>query len=306
MRLKIILTFTISLVILTNVSASNILIKESQNKLLSGNTLYVGGGESGNYSTIQDAIDNASNGDTVFVYDDSSPYYENVIVNKSINLIGEDKNTTIIDGKENGDVVSITANGVNISGFNITDGVDGIFLNSCVNVIIKSNIISYCQDGIELFYSNFNIIKENIVKNNDGSLSDFKVGGIDLNSSNHNNISHNIVQDNIGVGICLFSSTNNIVYSNSFEQNTFCGVYVEENSNDNTIIKNNFIDSIKWDGHFWFRSNQNKWDSNYWDKWIGHKFPFLDKVPKLIFGWWFKNIPYFNFDWHPAKEPYDI
>ncbi|RLF42667.1 MAG: hypothetical protein DRN17_07450, partial [Thermoplasmata archaeon] len=41
-----------------------------------GNTLYVGGSGEGNYSSIQDAVDNASNGDTIYVYDDSSPYYE--------------------------------------------------------------------------------------------------------------------------------------------------------------------------------------------------------------------------------------
>ena len=271
-----------------------------------GNTLYVGGSEPGNYTKIQDAIENATNGDTVFVYNESSPYYENVVVNKSINLIGQDKNTTIIDAKKNGDIVSITANEVNISGFNITNGVDGIFLDNCINVIIKGNIIQYCQDGIDLFFSNYNIIKENIVKNNNGLLSKFKVGGIDLNSSNHNNISHNIIQDNLGVAILSFRSNNNIIYSNSFENNTVSGVYIEEYSNDNQIIKNNFFDSKKYDGFFWNFSNQNKWDSNYWDKWIGHKFPLFNKFPKLIRGWWAWFLPCVKFDWHPAKEPYDI
>ena len=48
------------------------------------------------YPTIQEAIDNANNGDTVFVK--SGIYYEEVEVDKSINLIGEDRNTTIIMG----------------------------------------------------------------------------------------------------------------------------------------------------------------------------------------------------------------
>ena len=47
-----------------------------------GNWLYVGGSGPGNYSKIQDAINASSNGDTVFVYDDSSPYLENLIINK--------------------------------------------------------------------------------------------------------------------------------------------------------------------------------------------------------------------------------
>ena len=73
---------------------------KSTTQTLRGNTLYVGGIGPGNYTTIQNAIDNASDGDTVFVYAYSSPYYENVLVNRSINLIGEDKNTTIIDGSD--------------------------------------------------------------------------------------------------------------------------------------------------------------------------------------------------------------
>jgi hypothetical protein len=45
-----------------------------------GGWLYVGGSGPGNYTTIQQAINDASNGDTVYVYDDSSPYKEQVSV----------------------------------------------------------------------------------------------------------------------------------------------------------------------------------------------------------------------------------
>ena len=64
--------------------------------LLDGKTLYVGGDGPGNYTRIQDAIDDASDGDTVFVF--NSTYYENIEINMSIRLIGENKNTTIIYG----------------------------------------------------------------------------------------------------------------------------------------------------------------------------------------------------------------
>lgn len=40
-----------------------------------GATLYVGGSGFGNHSTIQEAIDKADSGDTIFVYDDKAPYY---------------------------------------------------------------------------------------------------------------------------------------------------------------------------------------------------------------------------------------
>jgi len=62
------------------------------------NWLYVGGSGPGNYTTIQSAINAASPGDTVFVYDDSSPYLETLVIPTSLSLIGENKQTTIIDG----------------------------------------------------------------------------------------------------------------------------------------------------------------------------------------------------------------
>jgi len=84
-----------------------------------GTTLYVNTtGSGGAYTKIQDAINASKDGDTVFVY--SGTYYENVVVNKTINLKGEDKDLTIIDGGGIGDVVRVIADWVNISGFNIT------------------------------------------------------------------------------------------------------------------------------------------------------------------------------------------
>ena len=50
------------------------------------------------YPTIQQAIDSANNGDTILV---KKGYYpETLIVNKSISIVGEDRNLTIIDGQK--------------------------------------------------------------------------------------------------------------------------------------------------------------------------------------------------------------
>jgi len=71
------------------------------------------------FHTIQEAVDVASDGDTVFVYEGT--YSENIIVNKGISLLGEDKYTTIIDAPERfgrGIHVSSTSN-VTISEFTI-------------------------------------------------------------------------------------------------------------------------------------------------------------------------------------------
>jgi parallel beta-helix repeat protein len=157
-----------------------------------GTTLYVGGAGAGNYSSIQWAIDNASSGDTVFVY--NGTYYENVVINKRIDLVGEDRNSTIINGSGSGDVVYLTANFVNITGFTIigsgigfgdagiemsgasdceiiniivTDTNFGIYLqNSHGNKFIENHIISNNWYGLYLYYSDYNIIKDNILTEN--------------------------------------------------------------------------------------------------------------------------------------------
>jgi len=72
-----------------------------------GITLYVGGSGPGNYTRIQDAIDDASDGDTVFVY--SGIYYENIIINKTISLEGENRDKPVIDGDKHNDVVTIAS-----------------------------------------------------------------------------------------------------------------------------------------------------------------------------------------------------
>ncbi len=130
-------------------------VKQITVPTVKGNTLYVGGSGSGNYTKIQEAIDNASDGDTVFVYDDSSPYYENVVVDKSINLIGENKNTTIIDGNGIGNVVHVTYDWINISGFTIQNsgnGADdvGIKISSNYNTISGNKIL---KNNVGIFIS---------------------------------------------------------------------------------------------------------------------------------------------------------
>jgi hypothetical protein len=82
------------------------------------------------YGKIQDAINNASDGDTIEVWDDT--YIENIIINKSIYLIGMHKETTIIK-TELFNTISITADNISISGFTIL-----IVLNSSVFMMVVS------------------------------------------------------------------------------------------------------------------------------------------------------------------------
>jgi len=219
--------------------ASNI-VKKSPIIIFKGETLYVGGTGEGNYSNIQDAIDNASDGDTVFVF--SGTYYENIVVYKTINLIGENKNTTIIDGNYSGDVIYVSANWVNISGFTIQNsGYEafdlGVYIYSSY-CVIKSNIIINNNQGIYLKYSSYNKINNNIIVNREY--------GIYLQySCSYNKINNNIISYNYKSGLILMSSCNyNIIKDNNFSKNDVKGIYFVWNSNYNQVLYNIVSGSI--------------------------------------------------------------
>ena len=72
--------------------------------------------------TIQEGIDNATIGQIVYVYNGS--YNENVYVNKSLDIQGENRDITIINGS-GGNVVHINVSNVSFSGFSVTNGTSG-------------------------------------------------------------------------------------------------------------------------------------------------------------------------------------
>jgi len=168
---KLLVIVVIILFIGMTISSSTGLYVEKQSiKPLSfGNILYVGGSGPNNYSKIQDAIDNASDGDTVFVYDDSSPYYENLIVDKPITLKGENKETTVINGSESEIVVNISSDNVILSGFTILNHGNYSSLTSIIVIhsnynIISGNIITgNAHYGIDILYSEYSIISGNTI-----------------------------------------------------------------------------------------------------------------------------------------------
>jgi parallel beta-helix repeat protein len=179
-----------------------------------GKTLYVGGSSEGNYTKIQDAIDNASSGDTVFVYNGS--YFENVIVNKSINLIGKDRNTTFIDANYSGDVVYVSAKRTNISGFTIKNS--------------GNREAPYCDAGIDIDASNCCVYDSKILENEYGIYFNGFFG-----SSNKNTIMGNIISKN-EYGTWGYKSQNNTITRNNIFQN---GVGIFHITGNNNIIQNN-------------------------------------------------------------------
>lgn len=199
-----------------------------------GSTLVVNASGSGDYTHIQWAIDNASQGDTVYV--EAEIYYENLIVNKTINLVGADSSNTIIDGGGNSDVILISARNVMVSHFGLTNsGSDNNY--AAIHIIntemcrIDSNYIFNNSMGIHLSNSNDNLIVKNTCKINrkdsilvEGSRNFlehnrciFTRNGIKVSGS-ENTISNNICNSNSYNGI-IASGDQNIISNNTCESN---------------------------------------------------------------------------------------
>jgi parallel beta-helix repeat protein len=192
------------------------------------------------YATIQGAINSAYDGDTIFVR--NGTYYENVVVNKTVSLIGEDKSTTIIDGMGTGTVLNVTADDVSVTGFTIQKSgsewvytMDSGILIQSSNNRIENNVMSYNSAGIFLDSSDNNLLISNNVSNNRY--------GILLENSRNNTIKSNIILSNKNHGIGFSHSKNNTLASNDIVSNYF-GIYLWGSENNtlayNTLSNNEY------------------------------------------------------------------
>lgn len=139
------------------------------------------------YSTIQEAINVANPGDTVFV--ENGTYYENVVVNKTLWLTGEDEETTFIDGNRTGAVVKIEGNNVAVKGFTIQNGDTGISaMGNYHGHNISYNIVTNNTKGIYHVVSSNSILSGNNITDNDY--------GVWFSRSSNNTLSENLMNNN--------------------------------------------------------------------------------------------------------------
>jgi parallel beta-helix repeat protein len=246
-----------------------------------GKVIYVTVGE-----TIQSVINNASSGDTIII--PQGVYFEHLTVNKSLSIIGENRDLTIIDGNGTGSVISVTASNVTIqsltingSGMDTNDG--GIYLNHSTGDDISLDNLLNDANGIVFQFSSDNVVANNVIRsnNNDGMLGYFMSYNIissNMISSNRNGIEfyycvNDIVFNNTlssKVGILLYSSTSNTISVNTFSGNDVGMSLIS--SDNNTIYHNNFENDLQYlylDKY----SYSNRWDNgvegNYWDNYTG-------------------------------------
>jgi parallel beta-helix repeat protein len=146
------------------------------------------------FLTISEAVRAASSGDTIRVA--PGTYFEHVIIDKFVTLVGENVNDTIIDGSGTWRVVHL-GGGSKISGFTIQDGLVGVYIETEGNVI-EDNILRNSKYGIEIFSVGNNVVRGNTITDNGcGIISD----------TSGNRIYHNNFINNTDQAMDLGSST---------------------------------------------------------------------------------------------------
>ena len=240
------------------------------------------------YERIQWAINNASIGTTIFVK--AGTYYENVVVDKMISLVGENRTTTVIDGNRTAfkDTILVASGNVLIANFTIRNAY---------------------YSGIKLdFYTSYNTIANNNITNNDD--------GIGLQDSSKNKILYNNIENNTWNGIILMNNEGglgNEVIGNTIKNNhNGINSYDIDRVEANTFFHNNFINN-KRQVIYYYSGYQDIWHNGYpsgGNYWSDHNPPdiysgsYQNETGKDKIG----DLPYVidgnNTDRYPLIYPY--
>jgi nitrous oxidase accessory protein len=215
------------------------------------------------YSTIHEAVNNAVDGDTVFVKNGIYPVDENstILISKTLSLIGEDPANTVILGAsstyyENGFAIRLAAPNITVSGFTITNFRVAIAIvnynaepypSGCR--IINNDIVNN-SEGIRPQRNNLLISGNNITKNNGGitgyntenvvitrnNISENEYG-VNIGMCRNITVSENQISDNTS-GLNLYYYGPHLVYGNNITNNSW-GIRFAEGCGNATVYGNN-------------------------------------------------------------------
>jgi nitrous oxidase accessory protein len=192
------------------------------------------------YATIQEAVDNASYNNVILVK--NGEYSGSVVINKSVTLVGEDIEKSIIlgDWSLNGTVVLVLHDEVFVENLTMKAvynsgtsgrGVHLLDVNNCQ----VSNCVFQCGIGVWLYESNNNVVKNNKISGAGISLP--TNAGVKLQHSTNNTIDKNTINGYVyGYGIFLDISSENDLIENQISNNYY-EVFIKE-SNRNSINEN--------------------------------------------------------------------
>jgi parallel beta-helix repeat protein len=251
------------------------------------------------YATIQDAIGNASAGDTVYVR--AGTYQDCLTINKPLTLKGEsNKNTTVtlFSSRINGPSLGlwITASNVTVSGFHfvsttyliglvVIDGRNSVANNDVIMDNVLEEKPPYCDALVAISSQDDRIILNTVLARMnmlDEGGSTITLDGSDnclvaknnivagwvgiLIGGNHNVVAFNHVANQTdtmrlqcGGILAANPSSYNTIVGNTLLGNDY-GVSCWRLSHDNVIYHNNFINNV-YQGYS--ESSLNSWDNGY-------------------------------------------
>ncbi|AKB77249.1 Cell surface protein [Methanosarcina horonobensis HB-1 = JCM 15518] len=234
----------------------------------------VGSDDNKDFPSIQEAVNAAKAGDTVYVY--NGLYMENIYLDKEISVrsISGNPEKNVVTAKNPGDhVFHVIANNVTISGFSINGANDtlkaGIYLENTQGIMISNNRLSSNRLGVYLDSSTTNMLNLNNVSENEVGifLNDSgnnwiinnkvemnSLRGILLEASDRNQLKGNLLHFNAGYGLMLSNSSKNLIYDNYFQNSENVGYEGTNLENDwNMSMKRgiNIVGGPYIGGNYW-------------------------------------------------------
>jgi len=211
------------------------------------------------FPTIQAAVDAASDGDTVFVR--AGTYYERVVMNKTLTLLGENRSNTIIWTDVTWEIgLTVQANDTVIKELTI----EYLYLSNISNILVQ-------DDNIRRIYAEYSE-NANISRNN---LVQVWLRNCSLFLITENMVDFAAYGDPyLGYGLMLREfSTNNTISKNTITNGTMVdeGSIHLEWSGSNTICENNFVNNT-FSVWFVLSDNNTFYHNNFTSNYAPFKF----------------------------------
>jgi parallel beta-helix repeat protein len=242
------------------------------------------------YSSIQEAINATQTVDGNTIVVDSGTYFEHVIMNKRLKLVGAGQGLTIVDGNGTGTVISVNVDNSRISGFTLQNGLWGVNLNHVQNATVENNTVLNCSisggRGIFVWGSDNCTVASNAFLSNTEAGVELQdsVGTLIINnnissnmhgiylliSSIKNLVDGNIVRNNPQGIVASFDCNNNTITDNSVTGSSLGGIVMGGSLNNSIYHNNVFGNSVQ----AWvYEDSINLWDNgaegNFWGGYAG-------------------------------------
>lgn len=211
------------------------------------------------YASIQEAINNATDGDVVNV--SSGYYYECLTINKTLTLQGENVSNTVIDGNGGGIVVDVASENVTIVGFTIQGsgcgcaGYAGVYGESSSRGLnLTGNLVANNGFGIRWYGTSNVVLSHNEIRNS-------SYAAVEITFSSGNSIVGNRIVDSDS-GLDLYSAaTDNIIVGNNITGNWNYNIRIRQSSDGNVFAENGMMNSVL--GVRLYSSSNNTFNANH-------------------------------------------